>query len=228
MGEVPGASRTDGRPDDGPGWHLAAGVPGLPADPEAGRVPVGVLVVAPGDRGATTAMAATDANGMTVAHTQSNGPSLGTRLVASGLGFVYATRLGSEPGSRPSSTISPTLVFGPDGSLRVALAGAGDSRIITAVIQVVSRVVDHGMSLEEAVAAPRVHPTGPLELRLEEGPVGSWSEREVARLEAWGFELDTAPAGYYGRVHAVAPGQGGPALGVAEPRWTGSAAGPGR
>lgn len=208
------------------GWRVAAMVPGLSEHPAASEVPVGALVVAPSDRGATTAMAATDARGMTVAHTQSNGPSLGTRLVASGLGFVYATRLGSEPGSRPSSTIAPTLVIAPDGSLRFALGGAGDSRIITAVVQVISRVLDHGMSLDDAVAAARVHPTGPLALRLEEGPVGVWSASETASLRAWDFELDTAPSTYYGRVHAVAPGSGGNALGVAEPRWTGSAAGP--
>jgi len=208
------------------GWRLAAEIPGLPEHPDAWQVPVGALVVAPGDRGATTAMATTDASGMTVAHTQSNGPSLGTRLVASGLGFAYATRLGSEPGSRPSSTISPTVVIGPDGSLRFALGGAGDSRIITAVIQVVSRVVDHGMSLVDAVAARRVHPTDSLDLRLEEGPVGRWSEEERATLEGWGFEIDTAPSSYYGRVHAVEPPNGADALGVAEPRWTGSAVAP--
>ena len=214
--------------DHEPGWRVAASVPGLSEHPEAWQVPVGTLVVAPSDRGATTSLAATDANGMTVAHTQSNGPSLGTRLVASGLGFVYATRLGSEPGSRPSSTIAPTLVFNPDGSLRFGLGGAGDNRIITAVIQVISRVVDHGMSLEDAVAAARVHPGGggALELQIEEGPVGVWSESDRARLRAWGFEMETAPSSFYGRVHAVAPGHRGPALGVAEPRWTGGAAGP--
>jgi gamma-glutamyltranspeptidase/glutathione hydrolase len=168
---------------------------------------------------------------MTVSHTQSNGPSLGSKLVASGLGFVYATRLGSEPGSRPSSTISPTLVFGPDGALDFALGGAGDSRIITAVVQVISRVVDHGMTLPEAVEARRVHPTGAMALRVEEGPVGRWSSTDQARLRSWGFEVSTAPSTYYGRVHAVAPGPGLPgpgeaALGVAEPRWTGGAAGP--
>lgn len=207
-------------------WRLESAIPGVSDRSAAADVPIGALVVDPADREATTAMAATDARGMTVSLTQSNGPNLGTRLVAGGLGFVYATRLGSEPGSRPSSTIAPTLVFDLEGAPAFALGGAGDSRIITAVIQVISRVVDHGMSLEEAVTAPRVHPTDSLELRVEEGPVGMWSEAERGRLRAWGFGLETAPSGYFGRVHVVAPAVGGEALGVAEPRWTGGAAGP--
>lgn len=191
-------------------------------------LPPGTLVTAPTDREATTHLSAADGAGMVVSLTQSLGPSMGTRLVASGLGFMYATRLGSEPGSRPGSTIAPTLVFRGDRPA-FALGGAGDARIISAVIQVISRAADHGMTLEEAVAAPRVHPDGPRALRVEEGPVGRWSEGERRRLEGWGFEVQGAPSGFFGRVHAVEPGTGGaPVLGVAEPRWRGGTAGPAR
>lgn len=196
---------------------------------EAGRAafPPGTLVLDPLDREATTHLSVADGRGMVVSLTQSLGPSLGTRLVASGLGFLYATRLGSEPGSRPGSTIAPTLVMDPSGRPVLALGGAGDARIISAVIQVISRVVDHRMTLEEAIAAPRVHPDGPLALRVEEGPVGRWTPEERARLEVLGFELQGAPSGFFGRVHAVVPAPaGGVVLGVAEPRWRGGAAGP--
>jgi gamma-glutamyltranspeptidase/glutathione hydrolase len=158
--------------------------------------------------------------------TQSLGPAMGTRLVAPGLGFLYATRLGTTPGSRPASTVAPTIVVGPGGDRVVALGGAGDARIISAVIQVVSRLVDHNMSLADAILAPRVHPDAERTLRVEEGPVSAWSAADRQRLSTWGFTLVPSPSGFFGRVHAVQlGGRRVPALAVAEPRWTGGAAG---
>ena len=209
--------------------------------------PPGTLVTAPTDREATSHYAVVDREGRFVSITQSLGPAMGTRLVAPGLGFIYATRLGTVPGSRPASTIAPTIVVppnggngGPTGGLKaadygsreaapiIALGCAGDARIISAVIQVISRVVDHRMSLADAVAAPRVHPDAMKTLRIEEGPVAAWTAADRARLEKWGFKIVGAPSGFFGRVHAVMgrPAKDAPAIGVAEPRWTGGAAGP--
>lgn len=188
--------------------------------------PPGTLVTSPTDREATTHLSVADASGRVVALTQSLGPSMGTRLVAPGLGFLYATRLGTAPGSRPASTVSPTIVVGPGGARVVALGGAGDSRIISAVIQVVSRLIDHGLALPEALLAPRVHPDAERTLRVEEGPLSAWSSADRARFESWGFKLVPSPAGFFGRVHAVELSDGSPMLAVAEPRWTGGAAGP--
>lgn len=191
----------------------------------------GDLVTDLRDRESTTHMTVVDASGMIVSLTQSLGPSMGARVVAPGLGFVYATRLGAVPGSRPGSTIAPTLVLRPDGSLLAGLGGAGDARILSAVIQTAARMIDHGMPLDEAVAAPRVHPDGELRFRVEDGPVGTWTPAERRALEGWGFELVPSPSGYFGRVHAVGwtPGAGGTsgvAFGVAEPRWNGGAVAP--
>jgi len=192
----------------------------------------GDLVTDPRDRESTTHLTVIDAGGMIVSLTQSLGPSMGARVVAPGLGFVYATRLGAEPGSRPGSTIAPTVVLRPDGSLMAGLGGAGDARILSAVIQTVSRMIDHGMSLDAAVAAPRVHPDGQgdggeLRLRAEEGPVARWTAAELQALAGWGFEVVDSPSGYFGRVHAVGwdPVRT-EAFGVAEPRWDGGAAAP--
>jgi gamma-glutamyltranspeptidase/glutathione hydrolase len=191
--------------------------------------PPGTLITAPTDREATTHYSVADREGRVVALTQSLGPAMGTRLVAPGLGFLYATRLGTAPGSRPASTIAPTIVVPPDGSPVVALGGAGDARIVSAVIQVISRMVDHRMTLADAIEAPRVHPDAAKVLRIEEGPVGVWSAADRARLEAWGFKLIGAPSGFFGRVHAVSrPTGDGLVIGVAEPRWTGGTAGPRR
>ncbi len=198
--------------------------PDFPAD--AFSAPPGTLVTAATDRENTTHMAVADASGMVVTHTQSNGPAMGTRLTASGLGFFYATRLGAIPGSRPSSTISPTLVLHQDGSPFFAVGGAGDARIISAVVQVISRHLDHGMTLEQAIAAPRVHPSGRRAFSAEVGPVSAWSADDLAQFQRWGFELQESPSGFFGRVHAV-EFDGSTLLGVAEPRWTGSAVGVG-
>ena len=226
-------------------------VPARGADPRPSEIepyqgaafwnPPGTLVTAPTDREATTHYAVADRDGRFVSITQSLGPAMGTRLVAPGLGFIYATRLGTVPGSRPGSTIAPTIFsrsIGMTGEVLsaqsidtppvIALGGAGDARIISAVIQVISRMVDHKMSLADAVAAPRVHPDALKTLRIEEGPVSSWTAADRARLEKWGFTLIGAPSGFFGRVHAVSrrPVPGSTATGVAEPRWTGGAAGP--
>jgi gamma-glutamyltranspeptidase/glutathione hydrolase len=209
--------------------------------------PPGTLVTAPTDREATTHYAVTDREGRYVSITQSLGPAMGTRLVAPGLGFIYATRLGTVPGSRPASTIAPTFVVPASASAQatadksvgkptdgghgvIALGGAGDARIISAVIQVISRMVDHRMPLADAVAAPRVHPDAMKSLSVEEGPVSAWTAADRARLEKWGFKVTGQPSGFFGRVHAVmGPAtKDAPAIGVAEPRWTGGAAGPKR
>jgi gamma-glutamyltranspeptidase / glutathione hydrolase len=199
-----------------PGGPAARGTPGS-SDAEI------ALALAGPDRENTTHLSTADRFGGFVALTQSLGPALGTRLAASGTGIVYATRLGAVPGSRPGSTISPTLVL-QDGHVRFVLGGAGDNRIITAVIQVLSRALDQGMPLEEAMAAPRVHPMSATELRLEEG---QWDDATQARLRAMGFELSTGPPTFFGRVHAVSVDRATRVLtGVAEPRGFGGAAAP--
>jgi gamma-glutamyltranspeptidase/glutathione hydrolase len=179
------------------------------------------------DQDNTTHFSVVDSNRMAVSLTQSLGPVLGTRLASPGVGFLYATRLGSVPGSRPGSTISPTIVTDPAGRLLYVLGGAGDSRIISAVIQTLSRAIDQQLPLESAVGAPRVHPTGETMLRVERDPRRGWTDAEMDRLKALGFTVETSPSSYYGRVHAiVVDHETRRLIGVAEPRGLGSASGP--
>jgi len=186
----------------------------------------GRLITDPADREATTHFTVADRSGTVVAVTQSLGPSMGTRVASPSLGFLYATRLGTTPGSRPASTIAPTLVLAPDGTPFMALGGAGDARIISAVIQVISRRIDQGRSLQGALAAPRLHPINSGEMRIEEGGAApGWTPAARSAFDVLGLALSTAPPGYFGRVHAVEFADDG-LLGVAEPRWGGSAAGP--
>jgi gamma-glutamyltranspeptidase/glutathione hydrolase len=57
---------------------------------------------------------------------------------------------------RPLSSMTPTIVFA-DGEPWFATGSPGGSRIITAVLQMIVNVIDHGMNLAEAANAPRMH-----------------------------------------------------------------------
>lgn len=181
--------------------------------------------------GHTTHLSTADSRGMVVALTQSNGPNAGSRVVTPGLGFLYAATLGGylgrmEPGERARSHISPYLVL-DGGEPYLVLGAAGGSRIISAIVSVVSRVVDHGMSLPAAMAAPRVHPTGDGISAETHIPVG-WSPEVLGRLEAMGFEVEPVPrTGAFGRIHGIQRDAArGVWIGVADPDWEGTAAGP--
>jgi gamma-glutamyltranspeptidase/glutathione hydrolase len=74
-----------------------------------------------------------------------------------------------EPRKRMLSSMTPTFVFGPNGSL-LATGSPGGSRIITTVLQVIVNMIDHKMSIAEATVAPRFHHQWlPDTLRLERG-----------------------------------------------------------
>ena len=60
------------------------------------------------------------------------------------------------PGKRPLSSMTPTIVL-KDGKPFLVTGSPGGSRIITVVLQVLTNVIDHGMTIAEAVQAPRIH-----------------------------------------------------------------------
>ncbi len=60
------------------------------------------------------------------------------------------------PKKRPLSAMTPTMVL-KEGKLALALGSPGGPTIINTVLQVIVNVVDFGMSVAEAVAAPRIH-----------------------------------------------------------------------
>jgi gamma-glutamyltranspeptidase/glutathione hydrolase len=199
------------------------GVPGPPRAPPAPDTTTWWLRP---DQDNTTHLSVIDRGGMAVALTQSLGPTLGTRLAAPGLGFLYATRLGTAPSSRPASTIAPTIVSDWAGRFRWVLGAAGDARIITAVIQTLSRLIDQRLPLDKAVAAPRVHPMGRASLRIERDAIRH-PDADMQRLVALGFAVDTAGSSFFARIHAVGVEPDSRRLtGVAEPRGIGGAAGP--
>lgn len=73
------------------------------------------------------------------------------------------------PGKRPLSSMTPTIVLDPRGRLFLLVGSPGGTTIITTVYHIVSNLIDHGMSLASAVAAPRMfHQARPDSIQLEQ------------------------------------------------------------
>jgi gamma-glutamyltranspeptidase/glutathione hydrolase len=159
----------------------------------------------------TTSIAAADEEGNAIVLTTTVNDSFGSCIVARGAGFVlndemddfavapgvsnaYGLRGDTEnapgAGKVPLSSMAPTLVFGPEGALLLAIGTAGGSTIPTTVAQAIVHVVDDRMPLDKAIAAPRIHHNlFPDVVHVE--PSGL--EAATARaLEARGHKLDFA------------------------------------
>lgn len=181
----------------------------------------------------TTHLSTADGQGMYVALTQTIGPNLGSKVTTPGLGFLYAATLGGylghmEPGERARSSISPFMVL-RDGEPVLVLGAAGGTRIVSAVVQAVLRVVDHGMSLPDALAAARVHPIDG-GIAMETSPGTGWTPETVAEVESMGLAVQTMERdGAFGRIHGIwIDPETGVKVGVADPDWEGAAAIPGK
>ena len=119
-----------------------------------------------------------DAGGRAVAITTTINAAYGSGIVVDGAGFLlnnemddFAARPGVpnlygvtggaanrvEGGKRPLSSMTPTILVGDGGAPRLALGSPGGPTIFTTVFQVLVHRFDDGMSLAEAVAAPRFH-----------------------------------------------------------------------
>ncbi|MHA6688160.1 gamma-glutamyltransferase [Mesorhizobium sp. A556] len=71
-------------------------------------------------------------------------------------GLVQGEANAIEPRKSPLSSMSPTIVS-RDGKPFMVIGSPGGSRIITITLEAIMNVVDHGMSLQEAIDAPRIH-----------------------------------------------------------------------
>ncbi|MEP6847982.1 MAG: gamma-glutamyltransferase [Acidobacteriota bacterium] len=72
-------------------------------------------------------------------------------------GLIQGEKNSVQPGKRPLSSMTPTIVLKKDGTPWFAVGARGGPRIISAVIQIVMNVIDHGMDIQAAIDAPRVH-----------------------------------------------------------------------
>ena len=134
--------------------------------------------VAPETSAYTTHLTVADASGNIVASTQTINSLFGARYVVPGTGmipnnymFVFDPRPNQassvQPGKRVTSSMSPVIVS-RDGKPRYALGLPGGLRIFPSVMQALSNLIDHGMTVQQAVEAARVWTQG-YALELEGG-----------------------------------------------------------
>ncbi len=89
--------------------------------------------------------------------------------VPNAYGLIGGAANAIEPGKRPLSSMTPTIVL-KDGRPFLATGSPGGSRIITTTLQILLNVIDHGLNVAAATHAPRVHHQWlPDELRVERG-----------------------------------------------------------
>ena len=72
-------------------------------------------------------------------------------------GYIPSEANYIRPGKRPLSSITPTIVTHPNGTLFLIAGSAGGSRIITATVQNIVHSIDEGLSAAETLAKPRLH-----------------------------------------------------------------------
>ncbi|MCB9576782.1 MAG: gamma-glutamyltransferase [Polyangiaceae bacterium] len=157
--------------------------------------------------GSTTHLSALDEHGMAVSLTLTNGE--GSGHVLSGTGMVINNLLGEEdihprgfhrdpPGKALSTMMAPTVLT--RGEDRIVLGSGGSNRLRNAITQVVSALIEHGVTPEVAVTAPRLHVQGTT-LTLETR--GLAAEAEAALQSAFGGHVAAfaEPNMFFGGVH---------------------------
>jgi gamma-glutamyltranspeptidase/glutathione hydrolase len=122
-----------------------------------------------------------------------------------------------QPGKRPRSSMSPTIVL-EDGRPFVALGSPGGATIITTVLQMLLNRIDRGMTIEEALAAPRSSPRNSTPIQSEQAFIDTYG----ALLEAYGHDLTTVAE--LGAATAIEFGPGRRMTAVAEPTRRGGGA----
>ena len=189
----------------------------------------------------TTHYSVVDREGNAVSVTTTLNNSYGSAVTVSGAGFLlndemddFATAPGKpnmfglvqgeanrvEPGKRMLSAMTPSIVLDKNDELYMVVGTPGGPRIITMVYHVISNVIDHGMSLEDAVAAPRMHHQAlPDYIRVERG---GFTAATLEGLRRRGHEVQES--GTSGDIEAIIR-DGNGWKGVTDPRYGGGGAG---
>ncbi|MFN6964016.1 MAG: gamma-glutamyltransferase [Pyrinomonadaceae bacterium] len=137
-------------------------------------------------------------------------------------GLVQGERNAVQGGKRPLSSMTPTIVMRNDGTPWFALGARGGPRIITAVLQSVINVIDHGMNIQQALDAPRIHHQWlPDELLIE--PFGL-SPDTIRILEKYGHKFAERPV-YLASATGIMIDKDGVRLGSIDSRSDGAAIG---
>ncbi|SDA27049.1 gamma-glutamyltransferase [Sphingomonas sp. NFR15] len=207
-----------------PEHSLATIAPGVPAGaPKRLRAPLSEV---PG----TSDLAAADAAGNVIEVTTTIDGYFGSGISVDGVwlnneltdfdivpekdGYLVANRV--EGGKRPRSSMSPTIVYGPDGKVRLAIGAAGGSTIIAQVAKAIIGVIDWKLSAQDAIAMGLVYAPGKSAV-IE---AGTELETMVPALQALGEDAKVGPLGL--KANAVER-IGSAWVGAADPRSEGVA-----
>lgn len=189
----------------------------------------------------TTHYSVVDRDGNAVSTTTTINTSYGSGAMVKGAGFLlnnemddFAVKVGAPnaygliqgeanaiaPGKRPLSSMTPTIVT-RGGRLAYVLGSPGGPTIINTVLQTIVNVADHGMNIQQAVAAPRFHHQWlPDEIRAEARMLPD-DVRGALLARGHRFARSTAAMG---SCHAIAVDPGGHRLAGLDPRVGGAGA----
>ncbi len=148
-----------------------------------------------GEVAGTTHFAAADGAGNVASMTSTIEGPFGSQIVAEGMmlnneltDFTFVpVKDGAPvanavaPGKRPLSSMSPTIVYGPDGRVVLAVGSAGGKRIIMHVMKSLVGVLDWGLSAPDALALPNIYMGGDAVL-VERGTKLAAMQAELAAL----------------------------------------------
>jgi gamma-glutamyltranspeptidase / glutathione hydrolase len=202
----------------------------------------GLVEQLPDDSG-TSHWSVIDANGNAVACTETINTIFGSCLVVEKYGFAlnnqmddFTTRRGKpnafkliqsdrnrpQPGKRPLSSMSPTIVLDRDGRPMIVAGASGGPRIITGTLQAILNVLVRDMPAGEAVKAPRIHHQWQPDILYAEK--GALSPEAADELKKRGHKIE--PYNAIGNVQLIRRAKDGKGLDAAcDPRKGGRPAG---
>jgi gamma-glutamyltranspeptidase / glutathione hydrolase len=203
---------------------VAASKPVPPGDPcpyQPGGCPRALDAAANSHLGSTTHLVTADGWGNVVSYTLTIEQTGGSALTVPGRGFLLNNELTDfnftgpspnlpEPGKRPRSSMSPTIVL-EDGEPVLALGSPGGSTIITTVAEILLQSIDRRLSLPKAIAAPRATQSNAPTTLAEPAFIDGFGNR----LEARGHTL--GPIEEIGAVTGIELLARGRVLAAAEP-----------
>ena len=218
--ESPNAGPARGRTPGAP--SASRGVAGEPVSGHRGHVDPSSAVepgMHGGESSCTTHVTVADAEGNVVASTQTVNGLFGACLQIPGTGMIAnnymfnfdphpGRALSVEPGKRVFTSMAPLMVR-RDGRLLCALGLPGELRIFPSAFQALVNLLDHGMTLQEAVEAPRIWTEGGV-IEMEE----AFPDEVKHELEARGHEVARLQR-IGGGMNAIAFGADGTLTGAA-------------
>lgn len=187
----------------------------------------------------TTHFSVADVDGNCVAITKTINYYFGSGVMVDGYGFMMNNQMDDfstdsesvnkiEPGKKPLSSMSPTVVLKPDGSPFLVLGTPGGSRIFSGVAEVISRVIDSKMDLHTAISVPKIWNCSNKNNLQYEKPLKGYeqyalTDETIAKLTEMGHgELKTAASGAFQCIMFM---EDGTLYGTADPRQDGKAVG---